>query len=36
MICGMARLYSYERAATSSANFIVRDQLAFDNGAIVS
>ena len=36
MIRGMARFDSDERAATSRANFVVRDQLAFDDRFIAS
>ena len=36
MISRMTGFYSHERAATGSANFVVRDQLAFDNRATVS
>ena len=36
MIRRVARFDSYESATTCGANFVVRDQLAFDDGAIFS
>jgi hypothetical protein len=36
MIRGMTRFDGDESSATRRTNFVVRDQLAFDNGAIVS
>ena len=36
MVSRVARFYSYESAPTGGANFIVRDQFAFDHSAIFS
>jgi hypothetical protein len=36
VICRMTGFYGDERSATGRTNFVVRDQLAFDECAIVS